>query len=236
MGARRVNGRQHAMAAGAAITALVRPWFAPGAFVETAEIAERPIREAERPLVAKAVAKRQREFATGRWLARRGLRALGHPEQTIGIGRLRNPLWPEGVAGTITHDGGWCTVVLQLAPPGRPVGIGLDMITVSERQGKMADIAGMFVANPEELTACARFGLPVEPEMVCFALKEAAIKALVGRFADFVDMREIVLRPGPLVTVELSGTPVPMTLSAGIAGDQLMAGAVLAVENEGPPD
>jgi 4'-phosphopantetheinyl transferase EntD len=212
----------------ARIERLIRPWFPTGCFVAAAPIEDRPLPAAEQAHVARAVERRRREFATGRWLARAGLRALGRPEVAIGVGALREPLWPDGIEGSISHDGDWCAVVLAARRPGSPVGLGLDTIAVPARRGRMADIAPMFVAHPHELDVAAGFDLPVEPEMVCFALKEAAIKAVRGRLRGFVDMRRIGLaQPGSPQPVTILGHPVAMRLNAGLAGDRLFAGAVL---------
>lgn len=62
--------------------------------------------ESEREYVARAVAKRRREFQAGRHCARRALRALGAPAVAIPSGSDRAPCWPAGYAGSITHTGG----------------------------------------------------------------------------------------------------------------------------------
>lgn len=59
--------------------------------------------EAERAHVSRALDKRQREYATGRRLARLALAELGHPRAEILAGEDRAPIWPGGIAGTISH-------------------------------------------------------------------------------------------------------------------------------------
>jgi len=53
--------------------------------------------------LGQAVDKRRVEFATGRTLARRALLQLGVPPAPILRGSKREPLWPAGVVGSITH-------------------------------------------------------------------------------------------------------------------------------------
>lgn len=90
--------------------------------------------------------KRQREFATGRTLARRALAAMGQPEVAIPIGPHRAPVWPEGVVGSISHTSELCAVVLASRLDFSSVGLDLEhqdaadeetwsgILTASERQ------------------------------------------------------------------------------------------------------
>jgi len=80
---------------------------------------------AERAVVARAVAKRQREFATGRSLAHRLLEQLGAVGAPLLPGPDRAPLWPAGVVGSIAHTNTLC--VVAAAPAARVTGLGLDI-------------------------------------------------------------------------------------------------------------
>jgi 4'-phosphopantetheinyl transferase EntD len=78
----------------------------------------------EMALVAGAVAPRVAEFATTRDCARRALQALGAPAGPILRGPKREPLWPAGFVGSITHCTGY-----RAAAVGRAAGvltIGID--------------------------------------------------------------------------------------------------------------
>src|SRR5215469_3139377 len=58
--------------------------------------------------VARAVPKRVGEFAAGRACARRALEQLGVPDFVLRVGPHREPIWPVGMAGSITHTAGFC--------------------------------------------------------------------------------------------------------------------------------
>ena len=60
--------------------------------------------EEERLLVANAVKKRREEFAAGRLCAREALRLLGLEDFPILTGEGREPVWPDGVSGSISHS------------------------------------------------------------------------------------------------------------------------------------
>ena len=81
----------------------------------------------ESALVAGAVAKRRREFETGRILARRGLARMGIGPSPILTGSGGVPRWPPGVVGSITHCRTWCAVALGLPAQYRAVGIDAEV-------------------------------------------------------------------------------------------------------------
>ena len=70
-----------------------------------------PLLPEEEPLVARAVDKRRREFAAGRACARRALEQLGLPASPILAGPRREPLWPPGVVGALTHCRGIAAII-----------------------------------------------------------------------------------------------------------------------------
>ncbi|WP_405433684.1 4'-phosphopantetheinyl transferase [Micromonospora sp. NBC_00617] len=57
----------------------------------------------EEHLIAKAVEARRREFITARRCARMALRTFGYPDAPIHPGSRREPRWPDGMRGSITH-------------------------------------------------------------------------------------------------------------------------------------
>ena len=90
---------------------VINNWMFEGVFPAGAAVAWKRMADAEvelypeeRALVAKAVKKRQREFGVGRACARRALAELGLAPQAILSGETREPLWPAGIVGSISHD------------------------------------------------------------------------------------------------------------------------------------
>ncbi|CAO3457496.1 hypothetical protein [Azospirillum argentinense] len=172
----------------------LRGWFPDPAFVGAAPIADHPLHPDEAAAVARAVPRRRMEFATGRWLSRRGLRELGLPDTAIAVGPLHNPVWPAAVTGTITHDGEVCAVALARRPAPAIAGIGIDLVHLPRCERQMRDLLPVFSTGPAELEAAAAFGLSVAPEVVLFSLKESVIKAISARIGDFIDPRAIDIR------------------------------------------
>lgn len=103
-----------------------------GLFSDVVRVASAPIedhREAllpeEREAIAQARASRQREFATGRHLARILLRQLGAGEVAIPRNPDRTACWPIGWVGSITHSEHVCAVVAARASD--CLGLGIDL-------------------------------------------------------------------------------------------------------------
>ena len=67
--------------------------------------------------------KRVREYTTVRHCARRALGGLGYGPLPILSGPNREPLWPEGVIGSLTHCDGYRAAVVTRAGELRSLGI-----------------------------------------------------------------------------------------------------------------
>jgi 4'-phosphopantetheinyl transferase EntD len=165
-------------------------WF-PNSFVRTAQIAEYPILPEEMAFIEKAVQQRKHEFATGRWLSRQGLRNFGLEDSCIGIGPLRNPLWPDSVIGTITHDSDCCAVVIEKKSLLGPKGIGIDLVALNARAEKMPNLLPIVMMHQNELESLKFLNIDVDPSLLLFSVKESVVKALNFKLNKYVDMRQI---------------------------------------------
>lgn len=77
----------------------------------------------ELELIERAVPKRRSEFATARACARRALATLGVEPRPILRGEKREPLWPEGIVGSLTHCDGHRAAAVARASDFRSIGI-----------------------------------------------------------------------------------------------------------------
>ncbi len=78
----------------------------------------------EAAFLKRAVAKRTQEFAAGRVCARLALAEFGIRDVSIAMAPDRQPLWPEGMVGSITHTAGYCAAVV--ARRERVAALGID--------------------------------------------------------------------------------------------------------------
>jgi 4'-phosphopantetheinyl transferase EntD len=74
--------------------------------------------------LGRAVPKRVQQFTAGRLCARKALAELGVCNFPIKVASDRQPLWPPGVVGSITHTEGYCAAVA--ADKSALIAIGLD--------------------------------------------------------------------------------------------------------------
>jgi 4'-phosphopantetheinyl transferase EntD len=84
----------------------------------------------EQSVYPHAVPSRQVEFAWGRQCARLALAQWGEPPVAIGVGPSREPLWPPGFTGSITHCQGHCAAaVARIEQRGAPLvtSVGIDV-------------------------------------------------------------------------------------------------------------
>jgi 4'-phosphopantetheinyl transferase EntD len=127
----------------------------------------------ERPLVARAVENRRREFAAGRNCARRALAQLGWPDFPVLSGANREPLWPPGVLGSITHCQGYCAAaVARLAELDGIRGLGID----AEVNAPLSDGVVDLVCTPRERRLLLEApGMSLPP--LVFSAKESVYKA-----------------------------------------------------------
>jgi 4'-phosphopantetheinyl transferase EntD len=77
----------------------------------------------ELELLAKSVEKRRKEFTTGRFCARAALAQLGFPPVPVLPGPKREPVWPDGVVGSITHCTGYRAAAVARTTDFRSIGI-----------------------------------------------------------------------------------------------------------------
>jgi 4'-phosphopantetheinyl transferase EntD len=135
-------------------------------------------------LLGHAVASRQREFLRGRACARQALTKLGVDAASIGRGAHREPLWPAGIVGSITHCLGY--VAAAVARADVVAALGID----AEPHAPIAADVLAQVASIDERAHLAALPIGVAWDRVLFSAKESVYKAwfpLTARWLDFTD-------------------------------------------------
>ena len=129
----------------------------------------------------KAAAKRRREFLAGRLCAGLALRAAGRPPNLPRRGRA--PLWPAGIAGSISHNDSRAVAVVST----RHAGLGVDLEEIMPETQARA-LQGRLLAPGEAGIAP---DLPLEHLVtLAFSAKEALYKALSHRLTRIPDFHE----------------------------------------------
>lgn len=145
----------------------------------------------EETYILNAIASRRTQFRAGRNAARVALERLGAPSDApILRGRFGEPLWPEGVVGSITHTADWCAAVV--ARRGELVALGLDV----ESTGPLPPETEAQILRPEEQAQLQALpgGLAVWGRIV-FGAKECVHKCVspaTGLMLDFGEVRIVI--------------------------------------------
>jgi 4'-phosphopantetheinyl transferase EntD len=131
----------------------------------------------ERALVASAGPTRRREFATGRVCARRLLEELGIRDHPLLRAPDRAPLWPAGIAGSISHCADLCVVAMARRETASAIGIDVEPADPLEPE------LWPSVCTPRELDLLARADAWERGQLahVLFSAKESIYKC--ARFA-----------------------------------------------------
>ncbi|MCD9006286.1 4'-phosphopantetheinyl transferase superfamily protein [Luteimonas sp. XNQY3] len=143
--------------------------------------------------VVRSVNKRQAEFFHGRLAARAAMRAMGLPApHEVAMGRSREPVWPEGVVGSISHNARYAVSIA--APRARHSGVGVDVETrIPADALEAVAVAALGPAEMALLAPCTSRRWPSDMLMTAvFSAKESFFKAVypsVGRFIDFTALR-----------------------------------------------
>jgi 4'-phosphopantetheinyl transferase EntD len=191
----------------------------------------------EAAVVAKAVEKRRREFATARSLAREALAGLGMAPVSLPPGERGAPRWPPGVVGSITHCAGYRAAAAAKAGQVRAIGIDaepdeplpngvLDRISLPGERAMLRDLA---LPGPRW-------------DLLLFSAKESVYKAwfpLTGRWLGFEDA-ELTIHPStghPSTGHPSTGHPAAGTFAARILVADLSAtdGAAAASRGRAAP-
>lgn len=129
---------------------------------------------------------RNAEFLAGRILASLALDHLGSHSTRVDVGRLRQPLWPSGFSGSISHSKGLVAVIV-LRDPSIKVGIDIEMLSLEDD----GDGLNKYVLSSTEIkrlhVLSENFGSK-KASIISFSAKESIYKAYsetVGGYFDF---------------------------------------------------
>jgi 4'-phosphopantetheinyl transferase EntD len=169
--------------------------FPPSVVVVTRdELTEEPVLlPEERGFLTRAVPTRLLEFTRGRGCARAALARLGCAPHAIAVGEQREPVWPAGYLGSITHCQGHCAAAVARREPQAAdvvAGLGLDV----ELAQPLSDDVTRMVCGDRELEWIGRnhpHGGPW-PRLV-FSAKESVYKCLFPLTHHFLDFQDVEL-------------------------------------------
>lgn len=136
--------------------------------------------------IGNAVNKRQAEFLCGRYMAARALSDCGIAHYDIGTGPHRSPVWPAGIAGSISHTGNFAVSAAQPQASCRYLGLDIE----SPLAPQLAENIRRLVVNSRESVLIARLALPVDLLLTLFfSAKESLFKAIYPSVKQYLDFK-----------------------------------------------
>ncbi|MGI9648511.1 MAG: 4'-phosphopantetheinyl transferase family protein [Acidimicrobiia bacterium] len=144
-------------------------------------------------LSERAVAGRRKTFRLGRAAAHAALQVMGRDEVAILTGPGREPIWPAGIAGAISHVSE--LGVALVAPAADTDGVGID---IEETGGPRPELEGQ-VPRSEELAWLDRAEAADRDRLLLalFSAKESLFKAFYPRIGSLFGFEAAALAPAP---------------------------------------
>jgi enterobactin synthetase component D len=142
------------------------------------------------PSLARAVRKRQTEFLAGRFCVREALRVCApeHAASLVGVGPHREPVWPPGIVGSVTHAEGLASAAVARRMHLRSIGLDAEQII---DPSSVNDILESIACSDELARITRETGWTAATALTAiFSAKEALFKCLfpeVRRYFDFRD-------------------------------------------------
>ncbi len=182
---------------------------------------QRSLTASEGPATASMAPRRLLEFTAGRTCAHKALALLGIPSSGVPIGPQREPLWPSGVVGSISHSSD--LAVAAVAPITVLHAIGIDIEPALPLDSDLLSS----ICRPAELARLRSGPDTALRAKLVFSAKESVYKCLwpsTRQFLEFSDV-EIVLGDsdenfrvvgwGPLREVPCASLTGRITVAAG---------------------
>lgn len=177
---------------------------------------------AELDAIARATPARAREFAWGRWCARQALAPFGQANIAIPAGAHREPIWPDGIVGSITHCTDMAAAAVSSATHFQGLGIDVEplrtlhtddqavVLTDSERATITMNTYATEPATAEPVTALTPDS-STSKALALFSAKESVFKAaypICGIYFDFLDAEILPeWEAGSFTVRAMPGTP-----------------------------
>jgi 4'-phosphopantetheinyl transferase EntD len=136
--------------------------------------------------------KRLSDFSTGRYCATKALEQLGIHDAIIPIGKDREPIWPDGIVGSISHCDSLVGAIV--AKKSDHVSLGLDIEEIGRVTPDLWDL--VFTENEKQyLIGLSEKEMFIQSTSI-FSAKEAFYKfqhPLTKTFLDFLDVEVDIL-------------------------------------------
>lgn len=162
------------------------PIVAHGGRIDMLQSSLHPLEQVE---IRNSVTKRVQEFTAGRTCARIALGRLGYEDVTIPVGKRRQPVWPEGIAGSISHAGNHC--IAAVCTRNHFTSLGVDIEQATPLSDSLVDlVCSTDEKNRLSAGAGSMTGLLAK---FMFSAKEAVFKCLFPVYGEELEFHDVAL-------------------------------------------
>lgn len=125
-----------------------------------------------RLLSPRTVDRRREEFAAGRTCARKALAMLGVPSVPLLQGERHEPLWPNGIVGSITHCHHYCAAAVARVENCQSIGIDAEL-----NEPLAPGVLSMIAGEREQAWISQAVESGICWDRLLFSMKESVYKA-----------------------------------------------------------
>lgn len=168
--------------------------------------------------ISQAVTKRRAEFLAGRITAMVALESLNARDLSVAIGMQRNPIWPEGYVGSISHTSKRAIAVVSPSHAATLVGIDYEEIIPINVATKLAPQ----ILTSDELQLYYQLSMGFAQFFtIVFSAKESLFKAIYPKVEMYINFSEAkvtkICTVKKTFTIELCSTLLSDELEIGQA-------------------
>jgi 4'-phosphopantetheinyl transferase EntD len=131
--------------------------------------------------------KRIGEFSTGRYCAKKTLECLGFKHHDILIGENREPLWPDGVTGSISHCDNLVGAIT--ASTAKVKAIGLDIEIIGRVEQELWEL--VFTSTERDFLTQLTPELAAVNSTIIFSAKECFYKLQYPLTKIYIDFKDV---------------------------------------------
>lgn len=141
--------------------------------------------------IARSVPKRRAEFFFGRLAAAEAMRAAGWAAQPVAIGPQREPVWPAGIVGAISHSAGLAASCVSSVQRLQGVGIDIEQALTADAAAEVEDEV-LTCAERQLLRSVGQLphGLRLA---LAFSAKESIYKGLFGTVGQYFGFEAVAI-------------------------------------------
>lgn len=140
--------------------------------------------------LVRAVDKRKAEYLAGRVCVLKVLQSMGCNDFQVSIGHDREPIWPKGICGSISHSSEMAVAIASNDPTLLGLGVDIEKLMPAQHELQLQNKI-IFPVELEVFTALAQ--QQANPLTIVFSAKESIFKALYPTVKAFFGFEAVEL-------------------------------------------